>query len=88
VKLTADEKRAHVEAFLDSNLSAVQYARENGLCRESLRRWVRGDGFDGRPPHPKREEAERLMAEGLSPWKCALMLGLGFSTVQYWARQK
>lgn len=87
MKLTADEKRAHVEAFLDSNLSAVQYARENGLCRESLRRWVKGGGF-GRSPHPRRAEAERLLADGFSPWKCALILGLSNGTVQYWSRQK
>lgn len=88
MKLTADEKRVHVETFLDSGLNAEQYAKLSGIPRTNLQRWVMGDGLNGRAPHPKRYAFENLLAEGFSAWKAALVLGLHKSTVRYWMGKK
>lgn len=86
MKLTADEKRAHVEAWKASGESMDRYAKAHGLSASSLCRWTKGEGMTGRAAHPKRYAFEQLLAEGLTPWKASLALGLDHRTAAYWTR--
>jgi transposase-like protein len=87
VRLTADEKRAHVEAFKASGLNMAQYSRLYGIPRTTLQSWASGIGINGRSPHPKKHEFFNLMAEGFTRYKAALVLSIDWRTARYWTRE-
>jgi transposase-like protein len=88
VRLTADEKRAHVEAFKASGLRLSQYARAVGIHRSTIEGWINGIGINGRPPHPKRHEFFNLLAEGFTRYKAAVILSVDWRTARYWTREQ
>lgn len=86
-RYTIEEKRAHVETFLDSGMSRSEYCRIHGIPLTTLMRWVDG-GVKERPPHPKRLEFFNLLNEGFTPWKAGTALGLWAGTWRYWLKQQ
>jgi transposase-like protein len=87
MRLTADEKRAHVEAFKASGLNRSEYARVHGLPRTTFEGWVKGTGINGRSPHPKKREFFSLLAEGFTRYKAAVILSVDWRTARDWTRK-
>lgn len=86
-RYTIEEKRTHVETFLDSGMSRSEYCRIHGIPLTTIMRWV-DEGVRERPPHPKRLEFFNLLNEGLTPWKAGMALGIWRGTYQYWLKQR
>jgi transposase-like protein len=71
-----------------SGMTVRAFSRAHDLPNSTLRDWVKAAELSPRIPHPLRQHYDQVRAEGLSPWKASLAVGVSYRMAKYWSQQQ